>query len=93
MYNNYLPVAKRKIAMLIKKSDFLEIVEINGDFVDIKFVNGSVARVDNFGRVDWSNMPSNLKPIHKQIYGSFLGWIITGLLMVGSISYSVAFIY
>ena len=53
MYDNYLPVAKRKIAMLIKKSDFME-MDINADFVDIKFVNGTVARVDTFGRVEWS---------------------------------------
>ena len=50
--DNYLVIARAKIAELIRQDDFNSITSITSRYVYIEFA-GKSCRVDIFGRVEW----------------------------------------
>lgn len=52
--DNYLAIARSKIAALIRQEDFNSITSITSRYVCLEFKYDS-CRVDTFGRVEWLN--------------------------------------
>lgn len=52
--NEWSAIVKRKLANLIRSSEFECITSINPDFQILK-MKSDYCRVDKFGRVDWSD--------------------------------------
>lgn len=53
MLNEYLPVAMQKIASLIKQEDFIKILSISDDKVELSFTSIKCT-VDKWGKVLWT---------------------------------------
>ena len=50
--DRFTGVARRKVADLIRRDDFLQILAINNESVWLE-MKGKGCKVDSFGRVDW----------------------------------------
>lgn len=46
-------LAERKVKALIDRDDFINIENLPGGIVEIKFTGGKCCAVDKFGRVTW----------------------------------------
>ena len=49
----YISVAKNKIALMIRQKDFSQIVSISNESTRLEFVKRGICDIDVFGRVTW----------------------------------------